>query len=215
LGISRSFLLFHLTQYLSCIRRTLALGRNLIGYVVAADLVGLQTLDSGLDTAFRAKLVELLGKDLSGRTLRSTHNDRPNNWGTHAGASRAAVAVYLQDWAEFESAWTVYKGFLGDRAAYNGFKFGSLVYQCDEQNPVGINPDGCTKPERVTGTQRDLGGFLTDDLRRGQDYCDGSNCVFGEVYWPPFYTDYCAESLQGLLGMSSSVSPVIGCSHDH
>ena len=30
-------------------------------------------------------------------TLVSTHENRPNNWGTHAGAARAAVARYLGD----------------------------------------------------------------------------------------------------------------------
>ena len=30
-------------------------------------------------------------------TLISTHERRPNNWGTHAGASRAAIAAYLGD----------------------------------------------------------------------------------------------------------------------
>ena len=43
-------------------------------------------------------------ENLHGRTLQSTHEDRPNNWGTHAGASRAAVALYLRDAAEMSAA---------------------------------------------------------------------------------------------------------------
>jgi hypothetical protein len=68
-------------------------------------------------------------------TLVSTHEDRPNNWGTHAGASRVAVAVYLGDSAELERAAQVFKGWLGDRASYAGFNYGDLSWQCDAANP--------------------------------------------------------------------------------
>ena len=80
--------------------RTLALGRELIAYIISADLVG---LPSGDDEKFRAWLREVLTEQLSGRTLISTQEDRPNNWGTHSGATRAAIAVYLGDTAEFGS----------------------------------------------------------------------------------------------------------------
>ena len=61
---------------------TLALSRNLSGYVIAAGLVG---LPGSKDKQFRIWLRGLLTKDLSGRSLRSTHDERPNNWGTFAG----------------------------------------------------------------------------------------------------------------------------------
>jgi len=58
--------------------RTLALGRELGAYVIAADLVGLDPAD---DERFRAWLRRTLTEDLSGRTLQSTHEDRPKQLG--------------------------------------------------------------------------------------------------------------------------------------
>ena len=75
------------------------------------------------------------------RTLVSTHEDRPNNWGTHAGAARAAIAAYLGDSAQLARTALVFRGYLGDRAAYAGFEFGDLSWQCDPAaGPSGINP---------------------------------------------------------------------------
>ena len=56
----------------------LALGKNLAGDVIAAELVG---VPPSADTAFRAWLSEVRFEDLDGRMLISTHEDRPNNWG--------------------------------------------------------------------------------------------------------------------------------------
>lgn len=71
------------------------------------------------------------------------HERRPNNWGTHCGASRMAVAAYLGDRDELMRAAQVFKGYLGDRAAFAGFKYGDLAWQCNPRPPVGINPKGC------------------------------------------------------------------------
>lgn len=164
--------------------RTLALGRNLPGLVIAADLVSLQTADPAFDTGqFRPWLRGLLTEQLDGRTLVSTHEDRPNNWGTHAGAARVAVAAYLGDTTQLARAAKVFQGFLGARATYAGFNYGDdLTWQCDPAHPVGINPAGCKK----NGV--DIGGVIPDDMRRG-----------GSFRWPPSGTEYPWESLQGSL----------------
>ena len=125
--------------------RTLSLGRELIAYVIAADLVGLPPREDG---RFRVWLKETLTEKLQGRTLRSTQEDRPNNWGSHAGASRGAVALYLRDAQELHRTAQVFKGYLGDRSSYAGFKYGSLDWQADPQRPVGINPGA--QPRTVT-----------------------------------------------------------------
>ena len=106
--------------------RTLSLARELAAYVIAADLVGLPAEE---DARFRAWLRPTLSRRLKGRTLQSTHEDRPNNWGTHAAASRIAAALYLEDRAELERAALVFRGYLGDREAYDGFKYGALSWQ--------------------------------------------------------------------------------------
>ena len=162
--------------------RTLALGRNLPGYVIAADAIDLPSIDGALDARFRAWLGGLRREDLGGDTLVSTHELRPNNWGTMAGAARIAADSYLGDAADLDRAAAVFRGWLGDRSAYTGFVFGDLSYQANPSAPVGVNPPGATKG----GVSID--GALPDDMRRG--------CSFQPVPCP---TDYAWEALQGAV----------------
>ncbi|MEO8627052.1 MAG: hypothetical protein ABI612_02990 [Betaproteobacteria bacterium] len=159
--------------------RTLALGRELAAYVIAADLVKLPP-DKNL--IFRAWLTRTLAEPLDGESLRATHERRPNNWGTHAGASRAAVAAYLGDMVELNRTALVFRGWLGDRTVYSGFKFGDLDWQCDATKPVGINPAGCIKAGHL------VDGVLPDDQRRA-----------GIFVWPPPKENYVWEALQGAV----------------
>jgi len=163
--------------------RTLDLGKELIAYVLAADFVGLPEKE---DQRFRAWLRDLLVRRFpSGKTLRSTHEIRPNNWGTYAGASRLAVAAYLGDQAEFERAARVFKGWLGDREAYIGFRFKNRSWQADPVHPVGINPLGATKEGHS------IDGVLPDDQRRS-----------GGFRWPPPKENYVYSALQGALAQA-------------
>ncbi len=162
--------------------RTLAVGRNLPSYVIAADLLGLAALDPALDARFRGWLSSVRTRSLSGDTLVSTHERRPNNWGTMAGAARIAADVYIGDTADLDRAAKVFQGWLGNRSAYTGFEFQNLSYQADPSRPVGINPVGATK----SGVSID--GALPDDMRRG--------CSFKTV---PCHTVYPWEALQGAL----------------
>ncbi len=161
--------------------RTLALGRNLPGYVIAADLIDLRAYDPTFDSGtFRPWLRKLLTENLSGMTLISTDENRPNNWGMHAGAARAAVARYLGDSAQLARTAQVFHGWLGDRSSYAGFSFGDTSWQCNPSAPVGVNPKGCSKSGVV------LDGALPDDMRRG-----------GVFQWPPTFTNYAWEAMQG------------------
>jgi hypothetical protein len=157
----------------------LSLARNLPGYVISAELVGLGPTRERL---FRAWLAELFDKELDGKTLRGLHEDRPNNWGTHAGGSRAVLARYLERWDELERVARVFKGYLGDRASYDGFRFGELTWQADPAHPVGVNPRGAVKDGHS------VDGVLPDDQRRAGEFC-----------WPPPQENYCYEALQGAL----------------
>ncbi|MDP9484033.1 MAG: alginate lyase family protein [Chloroflexota bacterium] len=162
--------------------RTLALGRNLPGYVIAADIIDLPRYDPAFDRdVFRPWLTSLLSEDLDGRTLRSTQEDRPNNWGTHAGAARAAVAIYLGDAVELDRVATVFRGYLGDRSAYAEFRYGNRSWQCDQAAPVGVNPVGCRR------AGHSIDGVLPDDQRRA-----------GGFRWPPPKENYVWEALQGV-----------------
>jgi hypothetical protein len=160
--------------------RTLSLARELAAYVIAADLVHLDPED---DERFREWLRSALSRQLKGRTLRSTQEHRPNNWGTHAAASRIAVALYLRDSDELQQAARVFKGYLGDREAWDGFRFGDLAWQADPRRPVGVNPAGATRQGH------DIDGVLPDDQRR---------CC-RDFVWPPPKENYVYEGLQGAL----------------
>ncbi len=163
--------------------RSLAAGRGVPAYVIAADLISLSAVDPTFDTrTFRPWLRKLLTEDLQGDTIVSTQETRPNNWGTHAGAARAAIAAYLGDRAQLRRTAVVFKGWLGDRAAYAGFKYGDLSWQCNAAQPVGIVPAGCTKNSVA------IDGALPDDMRRG-----------GGFQWPPAATGYPWEAMQGAV----------------
>ena len=164
--------------------RTLALGRNLLAYVLAADLVG---LPPELDERFRAWLKAVQNyRYPSGKTLISTHEKRPNNWGTAAGASRIAVAGYLRDSAEIERAAQVFKGYLGDRDAYSGFKYKKVDWwQADPKRPVGINPKGAMRDGRS------VDGVLPEEMRRS-----------GPFSWPPTKENYVYTGLEGALAQA-------------
>jgi len=159
---------------------TLALGRELAAYVIAADLVGGLPEESG--RRFDAWLRNLRHQKLRGGTLVSTHERRPNNWGTSAGASRVAVALYLGDTQDVERAARIFRGWLGDRSAYAGFRYGSLAWQANPEAPVGINPRG----SRREGHSID--GVLPDDQRRS-----------GPFEWPAPHENYVYGALQGAL----------------
>lgn len=164
--------------------RTLALGRNLQALVVAADVVEHRS------PAFCQWLRDVLREDLSGKTIISTHEERPNNWGTHAGASRIIADWFIFKWGtpaqrreahqDGIRAVAVWKGWLGDRASHDGFEFGELDWQSDPAHPVGINPKGATLHEHS------VDGVLPDDQRRA-----------GGFAWPPPHENYVYEALQG------------------
>lgn len=164
--------------------RALSLGRAMPSIIVAADLVDLPRNAPDLDGRFRNFIRDLLHTPTSGGPvdLVDCHERRPNNWGSHCGAARAAIAAYLRDSSELARVAQIFRGFLGDRSAYADFEFGELDWQCNPSQPVGINPTGCTKGGYS------IDGVLPDDQRRS-----------GGFTWPPPRENYVYESLQGAI----------------
>ena len=157
--------------------RGLEVSRNIVSYVIAADLIGYR------EPGFVSWLSALRTKPMTdGRSIVSTQEDRPNNWGTMASAARIAIDLYLGDAADLARATTVFKGYLGDRAAYAGFSYGELSWQADPAAPVGINPMGATKQGL------NIDGVLPDDQRR----------TGGFTTSPPLGS-YPFEALQGVM----------------
>jgi Alginate lyase len=188
--------------------RTLALGRNLLSYVIAADVIDFRDSDPVREAEFREWLRrvrhEPLGSEtVEDQTLIGTHERSPSNWGGMAGASRAAIAAYLHDEDELARVAKVMKGWLGDRTAYPGtpgpvfgpddvgrsFRFGGsendLSWHADPSRPRGVNPKGARKEGHS------IDGALPDDMRRG-----------GEFAWPPEYTQYPREALSGYVALA-------------
>jgi hypothetical protein len=159
--------------------RTLAIGFSLPAYVIAADLVELSPAD---DANFRTWLHRCVEQPFVDDLLIHTFEDRPNNWGTHAGAAFIAGELYLSNWAAVAHAALVFRGWLGDRSAYAGFDFGNPSWQADSLHPVAINPVGA----RRAGYPID--GVLPDDQRRS-----------GTFVWPPPKENYCYTALQGAV----------------
>ena len=170
--------------------RTLELARNTLSYIVAAELIDLRTYDAGMAFQFRTWVGGLRDKVMPGdsRTLVQTHERRPNNWGAHAGASRAAIDIYLGDTVDLARVAQVFEGYLGNRTAYAGFTFGGsnedgdsdLTWQADALAPVAINAVGATKDGHP------IDGAQPEEMRRG-----------GPFQWPPLRTVYVWEALQG------------------
>lgn len=168
-------------------RRTsiLSVARNLPSYIIAADLIALHE-DALLDQQFRDWLRTVRDIVYSGdggsHTIASCHETRPNNFGSHCGAARIAIALYLDDDSEVQRAADVFHGWLGNRDAYAGFSYGRLSWQADPQKPVAINPPDAVKEGR------NIGGALPEEMRRA-----------GDFRWPPKRTGYVWEALQGAL----------------
>jgi hypothetical protein len=173
--------------------RTLALARGLLSYVVAADLIDLDDFDRGKGRVFTRWLTRVRNERLepdSRPTLVLTHERAANNWGTHAGASRIAADAYLGDRADLARAAAVFRGFVGDRKAFDGFNFGDdQSWQLRPERPVGIVAAGARKHGMS------IDGALPDDMRRG--------CA---IRTDPCPTRYPWEAMQGIVAQAELLS---------
>lgn len=173
--------------------RTLALARGLVAYVVAADLIDLRGYDPTAARRFASWLAAVRNEELepaSNPTLVATQELRPNNWGTHAGASRIAADIYLGDLRDLARAAAVFKGWLGDRATYHGFRYGEdMSWQANPDAPVGVDPPGAVRDGES------LDGALADDMRRG---CS--------LRFPPCPTLYPWEAMEGAVVQAELLS---------
>jgi hypothetical protein len=183
---------------------SLAIGRNTLSYVLAADLIDLEN-QTAVDQVFRAWLRQLRAFVWAdGRTLKSAHEGRPNNWGLMCGASRIAIDMYLSDVRSLEDlkqAKRVFHGWLGAGSQWSGFAFGGGAPQDNSWQPNndpaqyrGIAPPGAT----LGGGAHDADGLLPDDQRRVGDV----ECLDLPLSYPSGWgarTSYVWEALQGAV----------------
>jgi hypothetical protein len=167
--------------------RLLQLGRNLPGYVIAADLIDLAAFDPTFDATFRSWIAALRTRVFDGvfRTIANADSHDPANWGAYDGAARAVIAAYLGDSVDLARSAAAFRSFVGGipdvRWDYRS-DVHDLSWQCSYPRPaayVPINSD-CNRDGH------DLSGLLAQDMSRG-----------GPYVWPPVYTAYPREALTG------------------
>jgi chitodextrinase len=142
---------------------SLSVGRQLAGYVIAADLVGHRER-SFVDFVDRIRTQDL-GNHGRWRSVSQTSENTANNWGAWALASRIAASAYVGDTADVAESARIFRGFTGDRSAYAGFEttvdFNPTWVCGNPASWVPINPASCG----------DRGGAIVEDISRSQgDY---------------------------------------------
>jgi hypothetical protein len=172
--------------------RSLAIARNLSGYIIASDIIGLrQESDDGSRWAsyvqyirFKENCSNTGGSDR--RNLSESHDQGPSNASTQAGAARIAAALYLADTAELERAWETFQRYAGDRSKCPTCTLDSHLspearsWSSSPSIPLAINP----LDAMIAGHTVD--GATVADISRG--------CSFT---WPPCYTQYPWVGLEG------------------
>ena len=137
---------------------TLGIARGVAPLALAADLVGWR------DPAWMSWLGKLRtwANPDRGYCLISMHEKRPMNWGTHAGAGRIAVDLYLGDMTDLARAARRSSRATSVTGPRTRVHLRRRPHVAGEPlAPVGINPMGASIPG-VT-----LDGIMPDDMRRG------------------------------------------------
>ena len=148
--------------------RVLSMGRQLAGYVLAADLVNYRS------SAFVSWVADVRTRYLGnhGRwvNVTQTAEDTANNWGTWAAVSRVAASIYVGDQADVDRAALLFRRWLGDTSVNHefartaDFDEGWVCWETGNRwSPV--NPAHC-------GPAKD--GAFIEDISRGPAFPDAS-----------------------------------------
>ena len=175
-------------------------GRNLTGYVIAADLLDLSSSDS---TAFASIVLDILARNYGGfgtpsgwptGTLLACAARRPQNWGAYCLSSVTAAAAWLNRPTLLDTCWVLFQDFVGRYpTVYAQFDFqdgGSQQTETYSSTPNQLRPiaPAC---EVVDGHNVD--GAIIDDWSRST----------GGFHWPFYSCEgsgniYQWDSLEGL-----------------
>jgi len=163
------------------VNSTLAWGRQVGAYALAADLVDYRT------PGFEEWLRDLAENDVAcdGRTMLEAFQRRPNNWGVMNFGSLVAMYAYLGDLGRLQEVRDYFvRGLTGDvfdcedaPAGEPCYVWGGtlspalkdLSWHCDAASPSLIAPSCIV--DLGAGTQIDLGGLIPDDQRRSCSFC--------------------------------------------
>ena len=167
--------------------RLLQLGRNMPGYVIAADLINLRSFDPTFDAAFRVWISAMRTRVFPGtfRTIANADEHDPANWGAYDGAARAAIAAYLGDTADLARSAAAMRSFLseaGDGRWLFRPDVHDMSWQCSYPDETGYTPinGDCSR------ASKNIDGVMAQDMARA-----------GGFQWPPGFTAYARENLNG------------------
>lgn len=167
--------------------RALEFCRNITSYIIAADIIDLKSLNSSIDNNFRSFIQKWVLEDESlqghsGKGIKGTAANAPNNWGGMCRAAYSATAFYLNNKSAQDNVTSWHKSFLGDRSVPNTMVYRSTNWHAVSNDKVGINRKGAT----IQGHNVD--GVIPEDQRRT-----------GEFEWPAPQGSYPWEAMQGAL----------------
>ena len=172
------------TQKDGCDNAVLAMGRQLGGYVMAADFAGYR------DASFTNWLNGIIDRNIGGHgrwfNLRFTAYDSASNWGIHALASVTTADIYLNRTTDIEKDWQVFSGY-GIPHGWPFTKTGGYneEWSCVATDATGKLPIAINTPCVKLGINLD-----------GAPVEDSSRSSFGT------YSGYIQESLQGYVVMA-------------
>jgi hypothetical protein len=126
-----------------CSSAVLALGRQLGGWVLAADYVGYR------DAAFVGWVRQLRTREIGGHSrwhqLRFTAGNSANNWGIWALASVIAADRYLGDTPALAQDWAIFKGYGDGTHTFQPTSDYLRGWNCTTY--FAIEPGHCGKPD--------------------------------------------------------------------
>jgi hypothetical protein len=189
----------------------LSVGRNLLSYVLAANVINLDNYDDPNTTGddndmFRDWILEVAetedgwtGGGNTG-TLQEFHEHEPNNWGAMIGASRMAVEMYLgvapgsAHRSHMIAAKQVFRGFLGNDTAYNfdTADFGGAGSNEDYSwhADYGTGDLEAIGPVGATSDSHSVDGCFAEDAARIGDSSECSCCPDDPVASIEYWDDY-------------------------
>ncbi len=176
--------------------RWLAVGRNLLGYVIAADMINLRSDGNSSSEGSRVQtwLASFLTRELpdnnTGIPEKLTAFESGSNASAQEASVYASIAAYTNDKSKLEYVWNRFRLYSCDRTSPEtvidlkaGTEYG---WAHDNNNPCAVAPRGATKS--YNGTSYRIDGAIMNDMRRG-----------GTYKWEPGYTSYPWVGLEGYV----------------
>jgi hypothetical protein len=178
--------------------RWLAVGRNMLSYTIAADVMRNSGNLTGTDlntvsTWLASFLTRTLKDNNSSNQETLTPFESGSNASAQEGAVYAAMAAYTNNSVKLEYVWNRFRLFSCDRAGNpeqtinlstgfgGGWSHTTVYSQACAVNPIGTTKDG----HRIDGA-------VINDIVRG-----------GSFKWPPSYTNYVWTGLQGYVSAAT------------